>query len=161
MAYAARLSLALPGGLLLPGGYAEHRTTTSLAGRRVALPSVLVPVVVRPRWGFPWRRTPQRPDEPNHSCSEQEPREDGERRMHLNKMLIASCQNKGGATMPSKAKARAADLMSIIMPLQERGITSAAGLAKALNAMGDVTAPRGGQWQATQVQRCLRRAAGA
>ena len=40
---------------------------------------------------------------------------------------------------------------------QRQGITSASGIAKALNDQGTTT-PRGGQWQAVQVQRIISRA---
>ena len=48
-------------------------------------------------------------------------------------------------------------MMPIIEQLQAAGITSAGGIAKALNQRG-ISAPRGGQWQAVQVQRVMERA---
>ena len=59
--------------------------------------------------------------------------------------------------MREKARARDLAVLPTIMALQRQGITSARGLARALNDRG-IAAPRGGQWQATQVQRLLARA---
>lgn len=58
----------------------------------------------------------------------------------------------------AKADARAADLLPTIRALQASGITSATGIARALNEQGTITAPRGGPWQALQVQRVIARA---
>jgi adenine/guanine phosphoribosyltransferase-like PRPP-binding protein len=55
-----------------------------------------------------------------------------------------------------KAAQRAADLAPIIRTIQASGITSAAGIAKALNDKGIPTV-RGGSWQAVQVRRVLSR----
>lgn len=70
----------------------------------------------------------------------------------------AAAQNKGGAAMRAKAIANAADRLPIIAEIQASGITSASGIASALNERGIPTA-KGGKWQAVQVQRVLARAA--
>ena len=58
--------------------------------------------------------------------------------------------------MQEIAKARAMDLKPIINALQQQGVSTAIGLAQALNARG-ISAPEGGQWQATQVLRLIKR----
>ena len=55
----------------------------------------------------------------------------------------------------AKAAARAEDLAPVIEAIRAQGITSATGIAKALNERRIPTA-RGGKWQAVQVQRLLR-----
>jgi DNA invertase Pin-like site-specific DNA recombinase len=55
-----------------------------------------------------------------------------------------------------KTAARARDLAPVIEAIRAEGITSAAGIAKALNDRGIPTI-RGGKWQAVQVQRLLSR----
>ena len=52
--------------------------------------------------------------------------------------------------------AQAGDLLPVIDGYRERGIMSAAGIAKALNG-DDIKAPRGGRWQAGQVRRLLQK----
>ncbi|WP_425339474.1 recombinase family protein [Methylorubrum extorquens] len=59
-------------------------------------------------------------------------------------------------TRQDKAAQRAADLAPIIRTLQASGVTSASGIAKALNDRGIPTV-RGGCWQAVQVRRVLSR----
>lgn len=75
-----------------------------------------------------------------------------------NRGNLAAVSDKGRAlslaTRQQKATQRASDLRPIIQGIQATGITSAAGIAKALNDQGIPTA-RGGQWQAIQVQRVL------
>jgi DNA invertase Pin-like site-specific DNA recombinase len=66
-----------------------------------------------------------------------------------------------GSVLGNQAKAlratdRASDLAPIIRKLQADGITSANGIAAALNFQG-VPAARGGLWRAIQVQRVLAR----
>jgi DNA invertase Pin-like site-specific DNA recombinase len=58
----------------------------------------------------------------------------------------------------SRAQAFAEDTMESIEGIQQQGITSASGIARALNDQGILT-PRGGQWQAVQVQRLVARVA--
>ena len=58
-----------------------------------------------------------------------------------------------------KSEARTADLMPVIDAIRAEGITSATGIAKALNERG-IPTTRGGSWQAVQVQRMLRSASG-
>jgi hypothetical protein len=53
--------------------------------------------------------------------------------------------------------AQALELLPRIRSLQAYGITSAGSIARALNEQG-IAAPRGGRWQAVQVQRVLDRA---
>lgn len=56
----------------------------------------------------------------------------------------------------AKGTAQAARFEPVIREIQAAGITSATGIAKALNERGIPTA-RGGEWQAIQVQRVLAR----
>lgn len=56
----------------------------------------------------------------------------------------------------AKADQVAADLQPIIDSIQAKGITSATGIARELNAMG-IDTPRGGKWQAVSVQRLMAR----
>lgn len=58
----------------------------------------------------------------------------------------------------AKGDAQAARLAPVVASLREDGITTASGIAKALNERGIPTA-RGGEWQAVQVQRVLARLA--
>jgi DNA invertase Pin-like site-specific DNA recombinase len=67
---------------------------------------------------------------------------------------------RSAAVRLQKALARASDLKPTLDALQAEGITSASGLAAALNDRGIPTA-RGGRWQATQVLRVLRQVEGA
>jgi len=62
------------------------------------------------------------------------------------------------AVRREKASERAADLAPIIAELKGAGITSLGGIARALNERG-IPTPRGGKWQAVQVQRVLERVA--
>ena len=57
-----------------------------------------------------------------------------------------------------KATQAALAVLPAIRKLEAAGITSASGIAKALNDQG-ITTPRGGRWQAVQVQRVLARVA--
>lgn len=63
----------------------------------------------------------------------------------------------GRAVSGQRADRRAADLHTTILLLMKQGVTSASGIARKLNEVG-VPTPRGGRWQAVQVQRVLRRA---
>lgn len=67
-----------------------------------------------------------------------------------------AAREAGRAAATARATARSADLAPVIAGLREAGVTSASGIAKALNERGIPTA-RGGIWQATQVQRVLAR----
>lgn len=58
----------------------------------------------------------------------------------------------GNAAKQARATARAGDLLPVIDGYRDRGITSAAGIARALNS-DDIKAPRGGRWGAGQVRR--------
>lgn len=62
----------------------------------------------------------------------------------------------GNAAKQAKAAARAADLKPVIEGIRTQGVTSANGIARALNAAGIPTA-RGGTWQAVSVQRVMAR----
>lgn len=59
----------------------------------------------------------------------------------------------------AKARKFAADLAPEILDIQAEGIVSAAGIARALNDRA-IPAPRGGKWQAAQVQRIRAKLAG-
>ena len=67
-------------------------------------------------------------------------------------------QNKGGAVMKARAISRATKIMPIIREIQASGITSASGIATALNQRAVPTVQGGAWWQAVQVQRVLSRA---
>jgi DNA invertase Pin-like site-specific DNA recombinase len=71
----------------------------------------------------------------------------------------ADAKDKSLEVRRAKAAQRAGDLSPIISELREAGISSFAGIAKALNERGIPTA-RGGEWQAVQVQRVLARLEG-
>jgi len=60
----------------------------------------------------------------------------------------------GNRVKARQAASRAADLAPILLAIRADGISSASGIATALNAQGVPTA-RGGKWQAVQVQRVL------
>lgn len=62
----------------------------------------------------------------------------------------------GTQALVQQADARANDYGIVISDVQSTGVTSLKGIADALNARGIPTA-RGGQWQAVQVQRVLKR----
>jgi DNA invertase Pin-like site-specific DNA recombinase len=64
-------------------------------------------------------------------------------------------RKRGADARRAKAAARAKDLAPVIEAIRADGITSATGIAKALNERGIPTA-RGGKWQAVQVQRLER-----
>lgn len=64
---------------------------------------------------------------------------------------------KGTAAVTAKAEERAADILPEVEAIRAKGITSARGIARELNAAG-IPSPRGGQWQTTSVQRLLARA---
>jgi DNA invertase Pin-like site-specific DNA recombinase len=57
----------------------------------------------------------------------------------------------------AKAEARAQDLASEIAKLRQAGLTSLREIAQGLNER-EIEAPRGGQWQATQVARVMAQA---
>ena len=63
---------------------------------------------------------------------------------------------KGTAALRTKAEARAADLAPMIEAWRAAGITTQAGLARALDAAG-VPTPRGGEWSNVQVAALLAR----
>jgi DNA invertase Pin-like site-specific DNA recombinase len=68
-------------------------------------------------------------------------------------------RQKAAEARQAKAASRTADLLPVINAIRADGITSATGIAKALNDRG-VPAARGARWQAVQVQRVLRKASG-
>jgi DNA invertase Pin-like site-specific DNA recombinase len=65
-------------------------------------------------------------------------------------------RQKAALAIQARATALAADLLPVIEGIQAEGITSMAGIARALNERGIPTA-RGSRWQAVQVQRILGR----
>lgn len=75
--------------------------------------------------------------------------------------LGAPDPTKGGAIgvarIKEKADHRAATLKPTIDEIMEAGITSLAGIARALNARGETT-PRGGKWHPTSVKNIVERA---
>ncbi|WP_354127101.1 recombinase family protein [Bradyrhizobium sp. i1.15.2] len=64
---------------------------------------------------------------------------------------------KGRETIAKRADDKAARIMPAIRELQADGVTSLTGIAAGLNDQG-IPTPRGGKWQAVQVQRVLERA---
>ncbi|MCZ8105626.1 MAG: recombinase family protein [Burkholderiales bacterium] len=62
----------------------------------------------------------------------------------------------GRAALAEKAQKAAANYGHLIDTIQAKGITSASGIARELNAMG-IETPRGGKWQAVSVQRLMAR----
>lgn len=80
-----------------------------------------------------------------------------------NPMGAAAFGNVSGAAIGAEAGKRKADqraqrMAGEISALQERGVTSLAGIATALNDAGIVT-PRGGSWHASSVRNLLARLA--
>lgn len=63
---------------------------------------------------------------------------------------------KGRKTIAKRADAKAADIAPAIKELQASGVTSLTGIAVGLNDQG-IPTPRGGKWQAVQVQRVISR----
>ncbi len=61
-------------------------------------------------------------------------------------------RQRGAEARRARAMGRAKDLAPVIDAIRAEGITSATGIAKALNERGIPTS-RGGKWQAVQVQR--------
>jgi hypothetical protein len=58
-------------------------------------------------------------------------------------------RQKAAASRQAKAASRTADLLPVIDAIRAEGITSATGIAKALNERG-IPTTRGGRWQAVQ-----------
>ncbi|KMO21621.1 recombinase family protein [Methylobacterium platani] len=71
-------------------------------------------------------------------------------------VVTDAAREAGRAAGAARARSRAADLAPTIAALKAEDITSASGIAAALNAKG-IPAARGGEWQAIQVQRLLAR----
>jgi len=63
-------------------------------------------------------------------------------------------EDRAQAALAKREKAKRPDLLPIIDAIRAEGITSASGIARALNERGIPTS-RGGLWQAVQVQRFL------
>ncbi|MHC2664572.1 recombinase family protein [Bradyrhizobium diazoefficiens] len=70
--------------------------------------------------------------------------------------LTLAAIEKGRETIAERADEKAARIMPAIRELQEAGITSLTAIAARLNDQG-IPTPRGGRWQAVQVQRVLDR----
>jgi DNA invertase Pin-like site-specific DNA recombinase len=68
-------------------------------------------------------------------------------------------RQKAAEARQAKSASRTADLLPVINAIQAEGITSATGIARALNQRG-IPTTRGACWQAVQVQRVLRKASG-
>ncbi|KQT86451.1 recombinase family protein [Methylobacterium sp. Leaf466] len=75
-----------------------------------------------------------------------------------NRTNLREAQSAGNAAWSAAAQARRANVLPIIEQIRGAGITTLAGIARALNARG-VTTARGGAWSAVQVSRILDRAA--
>jgi DNA invertase Pin-like site-specific DNA recombinase len=65
-------------------------------------------------------------------------------------------RQRASAARTERADAKAANVAPVIAELQEAGVTSLSAIAAALNDRG-IPTPRGGEWQAVQVQRVLAR----
>lgn len=63
-------------------------------------------------------------------------------------------EDRAQAAQAKREKAQRPDLLPIIDAIRAEGVTSASGIARALNERGIPTS-RGGKWQAVQVQRFL------
>jgi DNA invertase Pin-like site-specific DNA recombinase len=72
--------------------------------------------------------------------------------------LTSEVRAKAAAARTAKAVQDATGVLPAIEAIQRQGITSASGIARALNEQG-ITTPRGGQWQAVQVLRIVERGA--
>jgi DNA invertase Pin-like site-specific DNA recombinase len=68
-------------------------------------------------------------------------------------------RQKAAEARQAKTASRTADLLPVVEAIRAEGITSATGIAKAMNERG-IPTTRGGRWQAVQVQRMLRSATG-
>lgn len=75
-----------------------------------------------------------------------------------NRTNLPDAQTKGRAVRTSIADQRAQNVMPIIRQVQATGATTLRAIAQALNDRG-VKTPRGGEWQAKQVQLVMLRAA--
>jgi DNA invertase Pin-like site-specific DNA recombinase len=75
------------------------------------------------------------------------------------KTMAAKGNSASVEARQTSAAKRAADLLPVIEGLRGQGTHSLLGIAAKLNARG-ISAPRGGQWTATQVSRVLKREAG-
>jgi DNA invertase Pin-like site-specific DNA recombinase len=64
-------------------------------------------------------------------------------------------RQKAAEARQAKAASRTADLRPVVETIRAEGITTATGIANALNDRG-IPTTRGGRWQAVQVQRLLR-----
>jgi DNA invertase Pin-like site-specific DNA recombinase len=64
-------------------------------------------------------------------------------------------RQRAAETRQANAASRTTDLRPVIDAIRAEGITTATGIAKALNERG-IPTTRGGRWQAVQVQRLLR-----
>jgi DNA invertase Pin-like site-specific DNA recombinase len=75
------------------------------------------------------------------------------------KTMAAKGSSASVEARQTSAAKRAADLLPVIEGLRGQGTHSLLGIAAKLNERG-ISAPRGGQWTATQVSRVLKREAG-
>ena len=71
------------------------------------------------------------------------------------KITSPAAQNRGAAATKAHAISRASDIAPIIREIQASGITTAYGIAAALNHRGVPTVRRGALCQAIQGQRFL------
>ncbi len=70
--------------------------------------------------------------------------------------VLGGRRDEAAKALAAKADERAAELRDTVVAIRAQGIASAAGLAKELNRCG-IPTPRGGVWQAVQVQRLVAR----
>ena len=75
-------------------------------------------------------------------------------------VLTAEAIAAGQAARSAKARTRAADLDPIIADIRSNGAVSLRQIAAELNERG-IPTPRGGSWNAVQVQRVIKQAAEA
>src|SRR5689334_13650833 len=103
------------------------------------------------------RRISERTTAPLQAAKERGTKLGGYRGYAISAKDAAKGRRNAVEAKATKARQGAMTMMPIIEQLQAAGITSAGGIAKALNQRG-ISAPRGGQWQAVQVQRVVARA---
>jgi len=71
------------------------------------------------------------------------------------KITSPAAQNRGATATKAHAISHPSDIVPIIREIQASGITTAYGIAAALNLQGVPTVRSGAFWQAIQVQRIL------
>jgi hypothetical protein len=78
--------------------------------------------------------------------------------MRLGNPKLSEAQARGTASTKAAADQFAANMLPVIREIQKEGVTSAAGIAAALNKRG-ITTARGKEWRNVQVAAVLARMA--